>query len=102
MPKATPEYYKLIQHPISLKDIGCAAKHCPAVLSPVLLCVPTSELMVLCRREYGIAKKKVLWHSRRGLERYYANISLMCDNCREYQRHADDPSEVGCDPQRHP
>ena len=52
--------------------------------------------MILCRREYGIAKKKVLWHSRRGLQRYYANISLMCDNCREYQRHADDPSEVGC------
>jgi hypothetical protein len=53
---------------------------------------------VACRRDFGTAKKRVLWHSRRGLERYYANISLMCDNCREYQRNVDDPSEVGRGP----
>jgi Bromodomain len=39
VPKATPDYYKLIQHPISLKDIGCAENYCLTVMS-TKACVP--------------------------------------------------------------
>lgn len=32
-------------------------------------------------------RSKALWHTRHGLVRYFANISLMCDNCRLYEQH---------------
>jgi hypothetical protein len=51
-------------------------------------CLKQKQLLLMGgRRELTDARTKTLWHTRHGLVRYFANISLMCDNCRLYEQH---------------
>jgi hypothetical protein len=47
-------------------------------------------------------RSKALWHTRHGLVRYFANTSLMCDNCRLYEQHHGNDTVRSEHSKRHP
>jgi hypothetical protein len=103
VPKGTPFYHELIKQPTSLMQIGfvslmsafpdltrprCEQTPCAGEwLGPHLARQLTDGQLLDGRRELTDVRTKTLWHTRHGLVRYFANIALMCDNCRLYEQH---------------